>query len=356
MYDNLRFLLWNCNGINGKTHVLEDLFKQKSPDIFALTETKLKCTTHDNETSKDYTIYRYDRNSDSGFGGGVLVGISNSCNISVLSCNKYEHGEIISLELSISGLSFVLGVYYRRPSLHSISDIVHWYSTTHNPNTLIIGDFNLPGINWSNGSAIMQQYSHLQRSFLEFLSVNDLSQWVSVPTHDKGNILDLIVSNMSVSSPTVEAGFSDHSTIEFTIPTNFKVDRSKSNSLNKLPYWLFSKADHNAIISECFKLDKNISEDINRNCNVDHIWETFKLKILKTAHEHIPKCARKTKRNHWVTRNTIRNIRKRKRMSKIKIQYPTPNNIESYKALAKLCKQGLQQLHQLAHMQKTIIR
>lgn len=341
MTNDLKLLFWNCNGINGKTHVLENLLRQKNPDIFALTETKLKHTTHDNEISRNYTLYRYDRNIDLGFGGGVLIGISHSCDISVLNCNKFNRGEIISLELSISGLTFLLAVYYRRPSLQSIDDIINWYGETQNPNTLIIGDFNVPGIHWLNGIGTIQKNNHLQRSFLEFLNVNDLLQLVSVPTHDKGNILDLIVTNMNVSPPTVESGFSDHCTIEFCVPIKTTSARHKHNSSNKLPFWIFSRANHDSINRECLKLDRCISDDIDQNRNTDLIWEKFKSETLKIAHNHIPQCNRKKRHNFWITSDTIRNIRKRKRMFKVKMQHPTSDNMTSYKAQARLCKKLL---------------
>ena len=64
------FVLWNCNGIRGKTHILDYLLMTNKPDIFALTETKLDNTVSDNEISTDYTIYLRDRRNGLGPGGG----------------------------------------------------------------------------------------------------------------------------------------------------------------------------------------------------------------------------------------------------------------------------------------------
>lgn len=54
--------------------------------------------------------------------------------------------------------------------------------------------------------------------------------------------------------------------------------------------------------------------------------------VLKNACDHIPRCKRKIKSIHWTTRDTIRNIRKRKRMFNVKMICPTQANIDRYKA------------------------
>ena len=54
-------------------------------------------------------------------------------------------------------------------------------------NILIIGDFNRPDINWSllSGSTIMSNL------FCDFVFDCDLTQLVTVPTHNRGNCIDL---------------------------------------------------------------------------------------------------------------------------------------------------------------------
>lgn len=87
------------------------------------------------------------------------------------------------------------------------------------------------------------------------MTASDISQLVSVPTHDKDNILDPMVTNIiGVALPKVEASFSDHRETEFSIPTSFKIDRSESFSPNNIPYWMLIKADLNSINHESFQL------------------------------------------------------------------------------------------------------
>ena len=111
----LKIISWYCNGLSSKTHELDLLLDQHSPDIFCLCETKLDPTIADNELTKNYTIYRRDRTSGPGRGGGVLIGLSNSCPFNVSRINSSCPGEIIALDLSICGFSFTLACYYRWP-------------------------------------------------------------------------------------------------------------------------------------------------------------------------------------------------------------------------------------------------
>ena len=56
----------------------------------------------------------------------------------------------------------------------------------------ILGDFNFPNINWT----IPANYGNSAHSeFLNFCCSNSLSQCIDYSTHDKGNILDLLLCN-----------------------------------------------------------------------------------------------------------------------------------------------------------------
>ena len=141
VHDQLEFFQWNCNGIRSKAFILENCLQHYKPDIFALTETKLNGDISDNEICSKYTLYRYDRSDNLGRGGGVLIGISDLCPISVNHVEKCPLGEILSLNLSISGFSFRFSVYYHRPMHTDVNDIINWYNSVLEPNVLIVGDF-----------------------------------------------------------------------------------------------------------------------------------------------------------------------------------------------------------------------
>ena len=76
-------------------------------------------------------------------------------------------------------------------------------------NTIIIGDINLPHIDWSRGGS-----DALGRELFESVQERGLVQLIHFPTHDKGNILDLLITNMANKIISVyndgKLGKSDH--------------------------------------------------------------------------------------------------------------------------------------------------
>ena len=80
-----------------------------------------------------------------------------------------------------------------------LSEVIQYFSTLINSyprNSLVlVGDFNLPDINWDNLTAS----STASRTFCDFIFDNALLQVVDTSTHSKGNILDLIITNSEYS-------------------------------------------------------------------------------------------------------------------------------------------------------------
>ena len=333
------FVLWNCNGIRGKTHILDYLLMTNKPDIFALTETKLDNTVSDNEISTDYTIYRRDRRNGLGPGGGVLIGVSNICPISVLNVQPSDNGELLQLDISVNGISFVLCVYYRRPVIRSVDDIIHWYSNIVNPNTIILGDFNLPGINW-NDKSVKPNATDKQmcETFLDFANSNDFATPITFPTYQSGNTLDLILTTLDIDNLDFEPGFSDHHVIKFQVPFNTHIDRTQSKSPNSMPFFKFNKADITAIANDCHILHQTVADAIEELLDIDYIWNTFKRGVLDTAFKNIPHKTRTRRHKFWITAETKRNINRRKRWYKVMRLYPDFYNTSRYDAQNKLCK------------------
>jgi hypothetical protein len=93
-------------------------------------------------------------------------------------------------------------------------------------NTLIIGDINMPGIDWKNGRADAKG-----RDLLDTTEEENMEQLVGFSTHIKGNVLDLVIPNSpeKVVSITDEGrlGKSDHCIllIEVEGPTMQKQDK-----------------------------------------------------------------------------------------------------------------------------------
>ena len=67
---------------------------------------------------------------------------------------------------------------------------------------VIIGDFNLPAINWF----FLVGSTNIPNIFCDFVFEYDLSQLGTVPTHCKGNCLDFVLTNSPHSINNVQVG------------------------------------------------------------------------------------------------------------------------------------------------------
>ncbi len=119
---------------------------------------------------QDYFIYRNDRNSR---GGGVLLAIHNS--LPSRSINSPPDLEVISV--SFIHINLTVCVVYVPPSVPTqvFHDTLRYLTkiVSLGP-TVILGDFNLPEINWLSLSCS----SPLSLTFCDFVFDNNLSQLV----------------------------------------------------------------------------------------------------------------------------------------------------------------------------------
>jgi hypothetical protein len=91
------------------------------------------------------TLYRYD--SRSWFWRRSSCSIAGHVPIKVTGVDM-NSGELLSLHLSCHWYSFTLACYYQRPITKNIDDPLEWFELLARPNVVVIGDFNLPEINW----------------------------------------------------------------------------------------------------------------------------------------------------------------------------------------------------------------
>lgn len=334
----IKVLVRNANGIRNKTHYLEHLLITHRPVIFAITETKLDGTIKDSEISSNYTIYRADRVTPGGLGGGVLIGVSNSSSIKVKNVDIHPNGELLSLNLDHLGYSVIFGCYYRPPSNKTIDDLIEWVDGRRNANLIIAGDFNLPEIEWPSRKLRSNRDSRIHKSFLNLIDINNFSQPIYHPTHSLGNTLDLVISTVDIENVHVEPSISDHHSItcDLIFP-NSNLQKADNTVPSKL-FWNFNKADTRVISSECSLLTSKVMQQINNNDSVESVWLRAKEGILSIAEKAIPHNQRKIKHKHWITQTTIKTIRKRNRVFKTCNRFPNDLNKSKLAHLSKLCK------------------
>ena len=207
-------------------------------NLLFLTETWLSKAILNSELfygSSIRVISRSDRNM--GEHGGLLIAAhTNLPPIFDLSIERYPFSVACAI-VSYRSVTFYVVVYqpqsssgYHIPTNVRIESITAYHSEClsfcmkHDINTnfdlYVIGDFNMPDINWSTLSSPNSRDNEVLNHFSDL----GLNQVIDVATHKDGNILDLIFLNLESLSFTVSQNlFSDHYPVVFQT----QVSRSK---------------------------------------------------------------------------------------------------------------------------------
>ena len=159
--------------------------------ILALTETWLLNNIYDKEIIPNgFTIFRSDRASR---GGGVLICTSHNTPSRLVK--SHESIDMVTIEILTSPNIFIWCVYvppgcsvpYFQSVLQALDDLA-----CLGVRLIVLGDFNLSDINWQ----CLSSSTHFSNLFCNLVFQHNLSQLIHVPTHIKGNTLDLLLTNI----------------------------------------------------------------------------------------------------------------------------------------------------------------
>lgn len=155
-----------------------------------------------------------------------------------------------------------------------------------NPSTVSVfdGDFNLPDIQWDTLSSTSSSSS----AFCDFVFDNSLIQLINQPTHVKGNILDLVLTNSedSITNLTVASDTkwitTDHFEVTFQLPQLIHPTPTTT------PKYVFDfpKANYDGILSYLFDCDYT---SCLQSHNVELVWQIIKNSIYTAMDIFIPK-------------------------------------------------------------------
>ena len=194
-------------------------------------------------------------------------------------------------------------------------------------NTVLIGDFNLPGIDWQNE----QSKDARGKLLLEAAMEGGLQQIVDFPTHTKGNILDLIMTNCSEKiievSDAGRLGKSDHCILKMI------VDFQPTSQCRQGSRYNWSRTDIDTMQSDMTRV---YWRETLQGRTIESAWTLFKDTLSQTVEKNVPKCGIRTQlRNPWMTRDILRLIRrKRRKWREVKFS-KRPEELEEYRALEK---------------------
>ena len=319
MYQNVQGLipfayLGDNNPVLDNTKLFElqaNIYFHK-PDIVVINETWLKDSIIDNEIflSQHYKIFRCDRTVDTHppdpsnpkkfrkNGGGVLI---------VLIVEPYKadiayevkrvkvecKAELLAIEIITENKSkVIIATCYRVGTLcqdncfEITNTICKLLRKKNLKKFFMIGDFNLPGIQWENGTNFNEKVTDpIKTSFVNSFAENGLEQCIYEPTHRAGNVLDLLLTTSSNSISNLKINDiplckSDHFSINFEV--DLKVKRRKSI---KRKCFNFKKANWDNLNNELAKINWfNLLDSINPNDS----WNTFVNLLHHNLNKNIP--------------------------------------------------------------------
>ena len=206
---------------------------------------------------------------------------------SLPSCLIVSHSalDMVSVQLLTSPPITLCCIYippncsscYFASALNALEDIL-----SNHQHVIIVGDFNLPNINWLS----LSSHSPSSGLLCDFLFKYNLTQMIHHATHSKGNILDLLITNIDhlISNIHITPSRGHISSDHFHI--SHEVTLNSHHHQNVSRYVLdYSKGDYDAL--NAYFLDTDFSFCFSSD--VDAIWQQLKAHLIHGCSLYIPK-------------------------------------------------------------------
>jgi hypothetical protein len=280
---------------------------EQEPDIILITESWCNASINNAllslpgyEVQQDLRLDRED--TADGRGGGLLVYSKQGLNILSLDSGVdfIQHRKFLVKDLNCY-------LIYRPPngSVANMTNLAELISRA-GKNSIFIGDFNLPGVDWTTGQSRANE-----KQVVDAVENKLMTQLVDFPTHIKGNILDLVITNMPERVLEVREegrlGKSDHSILAIELSVNRGGAETRADMRKD-----WSKADWNEM--ENMLKDRDWKQKI-READTEAAWNLFADKINAAVEKCVPERRRRNvNRPPWMTQEILRAIRKKKRL------------------------------------------
>ena len=317
------------------------LANDKKPDLILITETWCNKDISSNLLNIDnYYIdasLRIDRNDTlNGIGGGLLVYIKNGMMI-LPNDNNSNFNQYCSFKICDNKSQSKMNVtlIYRSPNSTTANndllfDLIDVIADTEN--NIILGDFNLPNIDWKTLNC-----DRKSQRLIDISTTKSLVQIVDFPTHIKGNILDLVFTDRPENILNIEnlgnLANSDHSIISIDILTDFFPQSDNIFTLD------WSHANNDAISNHL--LSCNFQTQFSDKSVVE-CWDILTDEINTAIEANVPKRkAKDPKKPVWMTRRIIQLSRQKRRKFALYCSDRTRANHEDYKKIEKQCRKAV---------------
>ena len=325
----LKLLYMNAQSVISKINELKITVCDLQPDIVLITESW--CNKNINNSVIKLCGYelctelRRDRtDTTNGIGGGLLVYIKDGR--SVLPCDTDSNfNQFCKFMYKSEKESLNFYLIYRPPSssqenLNELTKLLQ----NNDKNCFFIGDFNLPEIDWTEYTG-PRKY----QTFLDTCQEFSLEQMVDFPTHKKGNMLDLVLTNnpdiVILTEDCGRLGTSDHSMIY--IELNCTINNQGNQESRR--HW--RGGDYDQIKQDI----ENVSwEEELLHLDTEQAWNYFTSIVNRSIENNVP-LTKNLNRNQpvWMTRDLLRKVRKKRRVWKQYKLTGAPRHYDNYKEL-----------------------
>ena len=220
-YANLRSARKKLSNLNNQSQVVNS-------DMLVLTETWFS-------ESKIYPLEDYEmlvsesrQNTTGGHSGGCAIYVKKHLKgvfsaVAKNITNKFTNVNDVQI-CAVSGLKKRIFCIYRSPNISEEDDLKFLWDLDKirwTENDILLGDFNLPTIDWESKTARNRIHEH----YMTYLMAKGFDQYVKSRTHKKNGVLDLCFANKmatTVNKCRVDESISlgsDHFAILITIKT-----------------------------------------------------------------------------------------------------------------------------------------
>ena len=173
-------------------------------------------------------------------------------------------------------------------------------------NSIMVGDFNLPNIDWSSGEARGRE-----AKFVTVLQDNYMEQLVDFKTHIKGNCLDLLITNIPGKVKEVcemgRLGKSDPIIMQISLA----LAEQRENEPVVTKNW--KRADWQKVRAG---LSETIWPRTDDNLSAQEAWRKLRDTLDTLVEENVPKCSFRPRRTEWMSGEILREVRRKRRLWK----------------------------------------
>jgi len=315
----IRIIYLNARSICSKLNDLEILLNDEKPDLVLICETW--CNSDVTNAMLNVPGYfiepdlRVDRkDTTNGIGGGLIVYVKEGLMIkpSIVNNNFNQFTQFEVLNKSKNFINLNITLIYRPPGANELNtEELCKLIESSGTNSLFIGDFNFPSIDWKYETS-----NKKCSQFLQCVKDNLFEQLIDFSTHTGGNTLDLLLSNQPDKLLNIESlgnlANSDHAIImvEMTFNSSF------NKTIECLPDW--KNADTNGL-SQYF--ESVMWDHALHQLTVEESWAYFKDTVILGIDSYVPKILRRTrKRPQWMTKPVMKLIRLKQGHYKVYMQ------------------------------------